>query len=481
MSQTRIHPLQSRRRALVPSTIALALALSLASSLAQASIVLGAGADRSICPDPTFNACYIGVDGTRSATAVGATTVSFVGLGAVSSETPAVAFPVGGPATTPNGTLTVGNGASVTVPGNGSQGTNTSVLIGLGNGGTGNLVVSGGTVTTPLLYVGEQDARVSTGFMTISDGGVVTSTVDAVNGPVPGLTGVGIGRGAGSSGTVVVTGAGSSLSTAGASMSFGRAGAADVSVSSGGLLSTFGSLYASAATSTGSTGIVVDGAGSKLVAGGRLLLGIAADPATGNQLNQGFDPSSTAHGTATLNVRQGGVVQASQVVVGAGGTLKGDGTIVGDVAVYGGTVSPGNSPGTLHVNGNYLMSGGTYLVEVAGTGPGLTDRLDITGSASLTNATILFSFIDGFAPSAGFAFDFLDAAGGLTFANLTFATQGLQPGFTFGTSTVGNAFVFTARSNGLAVPEPGTMALLFAGLFGVGAAGRRGKPVRAVR
>ena len=451
----------------------LCVALSATASFAHATIVLDAGADRSVCPDPTFGACYIGVDGTRTATAAGATSVTFVGLGVAASDIGGVAFPPSGTSGTPNGTLTVSTGTSVTVPGTGAGGTNTSVLVGVSSGSTGTLIVNGGLVTTPLLYIGEVDARASTGFITVSNGGQVVANVDAVGGPAPGITGIGVGRGAGSTGHVTVTGAGSMLAASGSSISLGRAGTASFSVLAGGQASSLGSYYASTATTTGSTSIIVDGAGSRLTAGGRVLVGIATDPATGSQLNQGFDAASTAHGTATLNVRNGGVVQASQVVVGAGGTLKGDGTIVGDVAVFGGTVSPGNSPGTLHVDGNYLMSGGLYVVEIAGAGAGMTDLLDISGSANLSNATVLFSFIDGFAPSAGFTFEFLHAAAGLTTSSLTFLTQGLLPGFSFATSASGGAFTFTARTAGVAVPEPETLPLLIIGLLGIASVVRR--------
>ena len=457
-------------------SLMLVLTLTAIAPAADANVVLGGGADRSICPDPTFNACYIGVDGGRTATTTFTSTFSFVGLGVNSGELGLVTFPAAPPSGVPDGRLTVGFGTSITVNGafDPARPFDSSVFVGLGNGSRGTLTVSGGTVETPLLSIGEQDARVSTGAVLVSNGGRITTTLNSgPTGPSPGQTSIGIGRGAGSSGSLLVTGQASTVQASGASVSLGRSGTGDLSVQAGASFTTAGSIYASAGDPAGRSIIGVEGIGSLLTAS-NILLGVAADPASGNQLNQGYLTQSPNHGLATLLVRNGGTV-ASSVVVGAGGTVRGDGSIVGNVSVYGGTISPGNSPGTLHINGNYLMDGGTYLVEVGGTAPGLTDRLDITGSASLANATILFSFINGFAPSAGFTFDFLDAAGGLTFSNLTFATQGLQPGFAFGTSTVGNAFVFTARSNGLAVPEPGTMALLFAGLFGVGAAGRRGK------
>jgi hypothetical protein len=68
-----------------------------------------------------------------------------------------------------------------------------------------------------------------------------------------------------------------------------------------------------------------------------------------------------------------------------GGTLLGIGTI--DVlGLNGGTLSPGNSVGTLSINiGSLMYAGGTYLVEVSG---GAADRLDVTGSVSIDDTTL---------------------------------------------------------------------------------------------
>jgi T5SS/PEP-CTERM-associated repeat protein len=479
--------MKTTKHPVAPIVLSLALLLAGLSS-AHANVILGGGGDRSACPDPSFGACYIGVDGARAAEVPdnGSATFSFVGLGVQSSELPGVTFPAGPPASPfPSGSLVIKPGATLSIAGtiNPARPFDVALFVGLGNNSTGNLFVNGGTVQTPIMLIGEQDTRVSQGSVTVANGGHITASLDSASGaaPVPGLTAIGIGRGLGSSGDLSVTGIGSSVSTTAASVSIGRAGTATLQVTSGASFASAGSLYASAADPAGTSSILVSGAGSTLSvgAGGHVLVGIAADPATGSQLNQGFLPTSTAHGTATLNVTTGGVVNGA-VVVGAGGTMRGNGTINGSLSSYGGTLSPGNSPGTLHVNGDFLMDGGVYLVEVAGTGAGMTDLIDVTGSASLTNATILFSFINGFAPSAGFTFDFLQASQGLAFSNLTFQTQGLLPGFVFGTSTSNGAFVFTARTAGLAIPEPETLPLMLLGLAGALVFGRR-RMVRGTR
>ena len=76
-------------------------------------------------------------------------------------------------------------------------------------------------------------------------------------------------------------------------------------------------------------------------------------------------PTSVTGGTLAVNGRI-----TSNVTVGAGGTLGGNGTIVGNV-VNAGTLAPGNSIGTLNINGNFVQNAGSiYQVEANAAGPG---------------------------------------------------------------------------------------------------------------
>ena len=60
--------------------------------------------------------------------------------------------------------------------------------------------------------------------------------------------------------------------------------------------------------------------------------------------------------------------------------LKGTGTINGSLINNTGIVSPGNSPGTLRVKGDFQQSvNGTLRIEIAGTAPGRSDRLQVGG------------------------------------------------------------------------------------------------------
>ncbi|HOW53505.1 MAG TPA: autotransporter domain-containing protein [Syntrophorhabdaceae bacterium] len=97
------------------------------------------------------------------------------------------------------------------------------------------------------------------------------------------------------------------------------------------------------------------------------------------------------------------------------GTVGGTGTIHASRGLYntGGTVSPGNSIGTLTLAGSYTQAAaGKLLIEVAS--PTSNDLLAITGSASL-NGVLQTSWLGGATPAIGTVFGtFLTAATGVT-------------------------------------------------------------------
>jgi hypothetical protein len=103
------------------------------------------------------------------------------------------------------------------------------------------------------------------------------------------------------------------------------------------------------------------------------------------------------------------VVTGGGSVVGASGSITGSGMIVGDLENVEGIVAPGNSPGTLTIDGDYTQgSGGTLAIEIAGNTPGdQYDRLVISGQASLAG-TLNVTLIDSFTPLDGDTFDILD-------------------------------------------------------------------------
>jgi len=203
----------------------------------------------------------------------------------------------------------------------------------------------------------------------------------------------------------------------------------------------------------GTGSILVDGGGSLLEIGG--LLGLGDDPT--------FDGPG---GAGTLIVRNGGTVRADLIYIDERSTASGSGgTLEGAVEVHG-TLTPGESPGTMTINGDLnLAPGGRIVIEIGGTGAGTDyDVLNVTGTANLAG-TLEIQLLDGYTPGENDTFDFLTAAlfagdfdeyvmptfGGRTFA-VSFGAEGLK-------ATV--------------VPVPAALPLFAFGLAGLGAWRRR--------
>lgn len=149
---------------------------------------------------------------------------------------------------------------------------------------------------------------------------------------------------------------------------------------------------------------------------------------SGTVTNTGTIETAGASGnTSTVNGQIDQTGAGAGVVVPAGtklhlnssplllkaGTLSGGGTIEGSVENSGGVVSPGASPGTLSLSGNYTQgAGGRLDIEVGGTGAGQFDVLALGGTATLGGTLALFP-INGFASSSviGDRFAFLTYGG----------------------------------------------------------------------
>ena len=120
------------------------------------------------------------------------------------------------------------------------------------------------------------------------------------------------------------------------------------------------------------------------------------------------------NGRATVNA--GGLLingdfTADGLTVLRNALLGGAGTIFGNV-FNNGTVSPGNSPGTLTIVGNYTQgSSGNLAMEIAG--PNNFDRLVVSGTASLAG-TLTVTTVNGGTLSFGDKYQFLSAGGGIS-------------------------------------------------------------------
>jgi hypothetical protein len=151
-----------------------------------------------------------------------------------------------------------------------------------------------------------------------------------------------------------------------------------------------------------------------------------------------------------------------------GGTLEGTGAVRANVANIGGTVGPGNSPGTLTVDGNYAQGpGGTLAMEIASLLA--FDVLDISGSATLDGILDL-TVGAGYAASAmdGDTFTIVewDSFSGAfaTVSGLNFAADKF---FTLDYTATG--LTLTVNAGQVAeVAEPGMIALFGLGVAGIG-------------
>jgi len=144
---------------------------------------------------------------------------------------------------------------------------------------------------------------------------------------------------------------------------------------------------------------------------------------------------------------QGGALQVDGVLASAAlpvlpaGRLQGSGRIVGDVHMAG-TLAPGNSIGTLAVQGNYVQApGSTYQAEVDAHGH--SDLIEVTGKAQLQGGRVVVAQAPG-QYWLGQSFDLLHAGEGVEGRFASVEQGGLPPFLAFG-------LAYSARTAGLQV------------------------------
>lgn len=130
--------------------------------------------------------------------------------------------------------------------------------------------------------------------------------------------------------------------------------------------------------------------------------------------------SNTYTGTTTVNGGllqvDGSIATSSLITVNAGGSLGGTGTLASTL-INGGVLSPGNSIGTITVQGNLAFSSAAaYVVEIS---PSAADRTNVNGTASLDGTVQVVAAAGSYAP--GTSYTILSATGGVNgrFASLT--------------------------------------------------------------
>ena len=117
-----------------------------------------------------------------------------------------------------------------------------------------------------------------------------------------------------------------------------------------------------------------------------------------------------------------------------GGTLGGSGTTGVVTVAAGGSLAPGASTGTLTTGNLSFGAGATLAIELAGAGAGQSDRVAVTGTVTLGNASLAIALIGGFHPLTGMIFPIIANNGGDAVIG-TFAGLGEGAVFTQGGST----------------------------------------------
>ncbi|CAN5798354.1 autotransporter domain-containing protein [soil metagenome] len=167
-------------------------------------------------------------------------------------------------------------------------------------------------------------------------------------------------------------------------------------------------VYDNLTVSSGSIGVV---SGTLTVAGGNAAANVTT-PGNLTKLGPGtlsllakVIVNGNANVTAgTLSVD--GLLTAQNVVVDQAAFLKGHGVILGNVLNHG-DVAPGNSPGTLTIQGNYTQSSsGSLDIEIAS--PTVLDQLIVSGRASLAGTLNIISY-HGYKLEFGQQYTFLQA------------------------------------------------------------------------
>ncbi len=340
--------------------------------------------------------------------------------------------------------LVVGNrgGGTLSIEGDGQVAAE-SASIAQAAGSIGLATVSGQQSTwtiTEQLVVGERGgSSLSPASLHIENGGRVSNA------------GAIIGSFSGSFGSAVVGGAGSTWATS-ATLSIGSGGSGTLAIADSGHVESAngivgGRILVGCDLCTGNiyekgTGsVTLDGFQSQWNIDNGLYIG-GDETASGGVGNFSLTNQATVNVGTELHVWNGGTVSlgtGGRMVVGSSsmpfdgtllvtslGTVAGDGVILGDVLVDGGTVSPGSDFGTLNVVGDYEQRTGSNL-DVDVTSPTEWDRLDVEGMVTL-GGNLTVSLTDGFSPAAGQSFDILDAAsisGAFSAVNLPSLATGL--------------------------------------------------------
>ncbi len=157
----------------------------------------------------------------------------------------------------------------------------------------------------------------------------------------------------------------------------------------------------------------------------------------------------------TLQLDEGVVEVGDSVTCNPGCRIAGNGLLriksaeinLNNEVLTQGDFSPGHSPGTIRVEGNFRQgAAGRLVMEVAGLAPGAFDLLEATGQATL-GGTLDVRFLDGFLPKQGDAVPFLTIGGKTAGTFDAVSVHGVAPGFDFAVGATDGTVTLTALND----------------------------------
>lgn len=264
------------------------------------------------------------------------------------------------------------------------------VTIGTANTYAGGTTINGGAI------IATHDQALGTGGVTVNSGALL------------GLGDVTLGNAITGAGAVVKTGSGIGVLNG-------------ANTYTGGTAVSGGTLRVANTSAIGTGGVsIASGATFEMANTANLTFGNAlSGPGTFRKTGAGDLTFSSAFSVGSLLVDAGRVrlnaAMTGNATVGAGGILNGVGQVTGTLT-NNGTVAPGNSIGTLNVQGNYVHNANSIL-EIEFDAAGGIDLLNVSGTAQLNGGTLRFISLGGAEGTGG---TFLIANGGVsgTFANI---------------------------------------------------------------
>ncbi|WP_322415730.1 autotransporter outer membrane beta-barrel domain-containing protein [Mesorhizobium huakuii] len=170
--------------------------------------------------------------------------------------------------------------------------------------------------------------------------------------------------------------------------------------------------------------------------------------------NLNLTGTNTLNGATSIEAGKlsvNGSLANSTVAILDGGALGGNGTVGTTTLQAGGVIAPGNSIGTLTVNGNYVGAGGTLEIEaMLGGDTSSADKLVITGDTSgATNVKVI--------PLGGGGAQTSDGIKIVDVGGISAGTFSLQGDYVFqgDQAVVAGAYAYRLYQNGISTPADG--------------------------